>query len=150
MARPTAMAAHFRNRTIASGGCGTSFSTRSIGGGVSCCAEARIRVEGAVMRSWSVTARGLAAVEVQGRNWIVALGRGLDELGRADELLRLACEVLPNGTVIARDITSGTGYVVQAVETVEPAEPIDGLEVQENGPADVGGHDDGTSEAPLP
>jgi hypothetical protein len=68
------------------------------------------------MRTWSVTARGLASVQVQGRNWIVALGRGLHELGRVDELSRLACEVLPNGTVIARDIATGTGYVVQGVD----------------------------------
>lgn len=66
-------------------------------------------------KRWSVTARGLASVEVRGSNWIVALGRGLGELGRVDELERLACEVLPNGTVIARDIASGTGYVVQQV-----------------------------------
>jgi GAF domain-containing protein len=76
------------------------------------------------MRSWSVTARGLAAVEVRGRNWLVALGRGLDELGRAEALTRLACEVLPNGTVIARDVASGVGYVVQALE----AEPVEALE----------------------
>ncbi len=41
------------------------------------------------MRTWSVTARGLASVQVQGRNWIVALGRGLEELGRVEELARL-------------------------------------------------------------
>ncbi len=68
------------------------------------------------MRTWSVTARGMAAVQVQGRNWIVALGRGLEELGRVPDLTRLACEVLPNGTVIARDIATGTGYVVQTLE----------------------------------
>lgn len=90
-------------------------------------------------RSWSVTARGLAAVEVRGRNWIVALGRGLDELGRADELMRLACEVLPNGTVIARDITSGTGYVVQAMENGEDA-----------GSSELGRTDERTSEIPMP
>lgn len=65
--------------------------------------------------TWSVTAKGLASVEVQGRNWLVALGRGLEELGRVPALQRLACEVLPNGTVIARDIATGTGYVVQQV-----------------------------------
>jgi hypothetical protein len=75
-----------------------------------------------VVRSWSVTARGLASVQVVGRNWIVALGRGLEELGRADDLMRLACEVLPNGTVIARDITSGTGYIVQALSQLEHPE----------------------------
>jgi len=65
------------------------------------------------MPTFSVTARGLSSVEVEGLNWIVALGAGLAELGRVADLTRLACEVLPNGTVIARDIASGTGYVVQ-------------------------------------
>lgn len=75
------------------------------------------------MKSWSVTARGLAAVQVQGRNWIVALGRGLEQLGRAEGLARLACEVLPNGTVIARDIATGTGYIVQGVDLAETPAP---------------------------
>lgn len=66
-----------------------------------------------------MTARGLASVQVKGRNWIVALGRGLHELGRDEALQRLACEVLPNGTVIARDITTGVGYIVQSVESAE-------------------------------
>lgn len=73
------------------------------------------------MRTWSVTARGLASVQVQGRNWIVALGRGLEELGKVEQLARLACEVLPNGTVIARDIASGTGYIVQGMDLPEQA-----------------------------
>lgn len=68
------------------------------------------------MRSYSVTARGLSSVQVEARNWIIALGEGLAELGRDVELSRLACEVLPNGTVIARDIGSGTGFVVQQLD----------------------------------
>jgi len=64
-----------------------------------------------------VTARGLSSVEVEAKNWVVALGHGLAELGRVEDLSRLACEVLPNGTVIARDIASGTGYVVQSMDT---------------------------------
>ncbi|MEO0600348.1 MAG: GAF domain-containing protein [Myxococcota bacterium] len=72
------------------------------------------------MKQWSVT-HGVASVEVPASNWMVALGRGLDELGHASRLERLACEVLPNGTVIARDVTSGTGYVVQAVDAANDA-----------------------------
>jgi hypothetical protein len=96
--------------------------------GISCCAWGCIRlgrgrlVGVSLVRSWSVTARGLASVQVVGRNWIVALGRGLEELGRANDLMRLACEVLPNGTVIARDITSGTGYIVQAIDQLDHQE----------------------------
>jgi len=80
------------------------------------------------MASFSVSARGLASVQVKGANWIQALGSGLEQLGKASEVARLACEVLPNGTVIARDITSGTGYIVQEVheEAVEESEATAG------------------------
>ena len=76
------------------------------------------------MRRFTVTARGLSSVEIEAQNWVVALGHGLAELGR-DQLERLACEVLPNGTVIARDITSGTGYVVQEHDEDLHNEPVD-------------------------
>jgi GAF domain-containing protein len=83
------------------------------------------------MASFSVSARGLASVQVQGANWIQALGCGLEQLGRAAEVARLACEVLPNGTVIARDITSGTGYIVQQVQVEETvAEPVEFEELE--------------------
>lgn len=85
------------------------------------------------MRSYSVSARGLASVQVRGENWIQALGAGLEQLGRASEVQRLACEVLQNGTVIARDITSGTGFIVQEVDAESDADtdesPEDGLEL---------------------
>ncbi len=88
------------------------------------------------MKTFSVTARGLASVQVKGPNWIVALGAALHELGRVDVISRLACEVLPNGTVIARDVASGTGYIVHTTHGTpaiagrlsasrETAQPID-------------------------
>lgn len=65
-------------------------------------------------------------VEVVGRNWIVALGRAVEVLGHTDALARLACEVLPNGTVIARDASTGLGYVVQLAEAEgTPAPEVD-------------------------
>lgn len=83
------------------------------------------------MASFSVSSRGFAAVEVVAPNWIAALGHGLQELGRAEGLERLACEVLPNGTVIARDITSGTGYVVQNVSTeAEAPEELELVDIE--------------------
>jgi GAF domain-containing protein len=86
------------------------------------------------VRSYSVAARGMPPVEVQASNWITALGLGLDRLGRAGDIERLACEVLPNGTVIARDISTGMGYVVQlAVDetaaTIEAAQIDDVIEL---------------------
>lgn len=106
-----------------------------------------------MVRAWSVTARGQAAVRVRGRNWIVALGRGLDELGRADDLRRLACEVLPNGTVIARDVTTGVGYVVQAIHGDAPGlfELTDvRSEPDPAEPLEISALDDQTSELPMP
>ena len=93
------------------------------------------------MRSYSVSARGLASVQVRGQNWIQALGSGLEQLGRSSEVQRLACEVLQNGTVIARDITSGTGFIVQEVDAegeVEGApEEFEDLEELDLLPADA-------------
>ncbi|MEZ4318010.1 MAG: GAF domain-containing protein [Myxococcota bacterium] len=78
------------------------------------------------MGSYSVSSRGLSAVEVEAPNWISALGLGLEHYGKADDIVRLACEVLPNGTVIARDVQSGTGYIVMGLE---PAEDLVEVEV---------------------
>lgn len=46
-------------------------------------------------------------------NWLAALGLGLDKLGLDADFNRLACEVLPNGTVIAQDVRSGSRFVVR-------------------------------------
>ena len=104
------------------------------------------------MRSFSVSARGLASVQVRGDNWIQALGAGLEQLGRASEVQRLACEVLQNGTVIARDITTGTGFIVQEVDGSIDADtdesqreeeleflPVEALAVVEEDEVDVTG-----------
>lgn len=83
------------------------------------------------MSTFSVSSRGSGSVEISAANWIAALGVGLEQLGGAVEIERLACERLPNGTVIARDIQSGRGFVVAPVETVEEepllVEPIDSV-----------------------
>lgn len=50
---------------------------------------------------------------VEAGNWLAALGLGLDRLGVVADIHRLACEVLPNGTVIARDVKTGSGFVVR-------------------------------------
>lgn len=76
------------------------------------------------MRRWSVGARGLEPVEVTAASWISALGLALEGLGKIDGIDRLACEVLPNGTVIVRE-ASGAGYIVQAADGIayEAADP---------------------------
>lgn len=50
---------------------------------------------------------------VEAGNWLTALGDGLDKLGVEADFSRLACEVLPNGTVIAQDVRSGSRFVVR-------------------------------------
>ncbi len=68
------------------------------------------------MASFLVSTPGLASIDVEADNWLVALGKGLHAMGRELEIDRLACEVLPNGTVIARDSRTGVGYVVQQLD----------------------------------
>jgi hypothetical protein len=54
---------------------------------------------------------------------VTALGLGLEHYEAIEGIERLACEVLPNGTVIARDIATGTGFIVrEAEQPVEEAE----------------------------
>ncbi|MCB9675023.1 MAG: GAF domain-containing protein [Alphaproteobacteria bacterium] len=79
------------------------------------------------MGTFSISSRGLQAVEVEAPNWIAALGLGLEALQRADGLERLACEVLPNGTVIARDVQTGTGFVVMGIDPAVDEEVLEEL-----------------------
>ncbi|HNH46027.1 MAG TPA: GAF domain-containing protein [Myxococcota bacterium] len=60
------------------------------------------------------------AVEVSAGNWVVALGMGLEQFGAIVGLDRLACEVLQNGQVLARDVRAGQGWVVQPMGLVLP------------------------------
>ncbi len=85
------------------------------------------------LKRFAVSSRGRPSVEVRASNWVTALGLGLEHYGAADGIERLACEVLPNGTVIARDISSGNGFIVrEAEEAVEeavegPSQPPSGV-----------------------
>jgi len=71
------------------------------------------------LQRFQVSTSGQPAVEVSAGNWLTALGLGLDALGVVDRLDRLACEVLPNHTVIARDARSGAGFVVMPLARAE-------------------------------
>lgn len=64
------------------------------------------------MPLFTVMRRGEPPVTIDAPNWIVAMGQGIQQLGGDTAIDRLACEMLPNGTVIARDVRSGIGYVV--------------------------------------
>ena len=75
------------------------------------------------MSYYSVSSRGLETLELQANNWLIALGLGLEQYGRVDGIERLACEDLGNGTVIARDIQSGAGFIVSRSHAPKPAPP---------------------------
>lgn len=65
------------------------------------------------MPIFTVMTRGKAPVTVEAGNWIVAMGLGIERLHGSAAIERLACEMLPNGTIIARDVQSGAGFVVK-------------------------------------
>lgn len=75
------------------------------------------------MPLFTVTRRGQPPVSVDAPNWIVAMGNGIQQLAGDIAIDRLACEMLPNGTVIARDVRTGAGYVIQPVERPTNALP---------------------------
>ena len=79
---------------------------------------------------FEVSTRGAAPRTIEAPNWLAALGLGMDELGVVASIDRLACEVLPNGTVLARDARTGAGFVVEpcrarSVEVTEVFESDD-------------------------
>ncbi len=60
-----------------------------------------------------------AHFEVRAGTWAHALAQALDHSGRGQALSHLVCEVLPNGTVIARDARSGERWVLCAGDVAE-------------------------------
>lgn len=59
--------------------------------------------------------------EVSAKNWITALGEAVELAGNGS-VAHLACETLPNGTVIARDTRSARQFVIRPLE--HPVEPL--------------------------
>lgn len=77
------------------------------------------------MGNFRVSSPEIGSVVVMGVNWMAALGEGLGKLGVLDQIERVACEVLPNGTILVRDARRGLGYVVQPVTATAELEIID-------------------------
>jgi len=73
-----------------------------------------------------VSERGGTSEAIDAPNWLVALGVGLDRFGSVTAIDRLACEVLINGTVLARDARTGQGYVVRPLKE-EATDRLEGL-----------------------
>ncbi len=63
--------------------------------------------------SYLVTVTGHEPSPTAAPNWLVALGNVLDELGIDANIERMGCETLPNGTVIARDLSGGKSFVIK-------------------------------------
>lgn len=82
------------------------------------------------MTTYRVSSRALGSVDVDAANWLVALGEGLGRLGVVANMDRLACEVLPNATILVRDVRRGDGYVVQPV-SAEVAAALAAVEEEE-------------------
>ena len=62
-----------------------------------------------------ISSRVHGSVDLVAAHWLSALGDGLVRLGVTDSLDRMACEVLPNGTILVRDVRTGSGYIVQPI-----------------------------------
>lgn len=65
-------------------------------------------------------------VTVAATDWLSALGAALYRLGACEGLRRMACEVLPNGDIIANDVGRHRRFMVQrltaAVRIAPPAD----------------------------
>ena len=85
---------------------------------------------------FQISAPGRAPQRIDAPNWLAALGLALDRTGQIGALGRLACEVLPNGGVIARDARSGLAFIVHADgddlpdDRLQPSRSADGIELE--------------------
>lgn len=52
---------------------------------------------------------------IDAENWVFALGTALELLEREDWVSRLACEVHPDGTVLAEDRVTSARYLVHRI-----------------------------------
>lgn len=96
-----------------------------------------------------VRARGGVERPVDAPNWLMALGMALDALGDDVQAIdRLACEVLHNGTVLARDARSGRSYVVRP-EVVPAWEDVPALTEEDDEELVLGDADDDTLDEPI-
>lgn len=75
------------------------------------------------MKNFCVSATGETPRTVIAETWLGALGQVLSELGILGQLERLACEILPNETVVARDVKTGRGFVVQREDSAGQLTP---------------------------
>ncbi len=81
-------------------------------------------------------------MDLEAANWLIAMGEGLERLGVHTSPDRIACERLPNGTFLVRDVRSGEGFAVQPIDVdAEPA-PEESSEETFSAPPDEDDDDD--------
>lgn len=68
------------------------------------------------MPGFRISSRTHGSVDIPASNWLVALGEGLERLGGVANMDRIACESLPNGTILVRDVRTGAGFIVQPLD----------------------------------
>lgn len=86
---------------------------------------------------YRISSRNQGDVEVEASNWIAALGEGLGRMGIVHEMDRIACEVLPNGQILVRDVRSGAGYVVRPLDPDTEAEGLMVEDTSDEPPAEA-------------
>ncbi|MDP2308895.1 MAG: GAF domain-containing protein [Pseudomonadota bacterium] len=84
------------------------------------------------MPTYRISSRTEGDTQVEASNWMTALGEGF-ALGKIPEMDRVACEVLPNGKILVRDLRSGTGYVVMPLDGAEDTEDLETIEDEDLG-----------------
>ncbi len=72
------------------------------------------------MPRFVVSHTGQAARSISAATWLEALGTAMAELGALDDLQALACEVLPNGSIVARDVKTGQGFAIHRGDSDVP------------------------------
>ncbi|MFZ5476898.1 MAG: GAF domain-containing protein [Myxococcota bacterium] len=68
------------------------------------------------MPLFRISSRTRGSLEVDAENWLTALGEALGTFGVVDSMDRIACEALPNGQILVRDVRTGSGWVVAPLE----------------------------------
>ncbi len=110
------------------------------------------------MPQYRVSSVVRGSLEIFAPNWVVALGKGFELFGVLGDIEAIACEVLPNGRVLVRDVTQGAGFVVSPAggppehdDVTEEAVPDDIIIVaaEEPGTERPSGPD-GIANAPTP
>ncbi len=88
------------------------------------------------MPVFRVSSRVHGTVDVEAANWLIAMGEGFERLGVNSSPDRIACERLPNGTFLVRDVRSGEGFSVQPVDAEVEALPDESSEELFSAPPD--------------